>query len=282
MNEIFLIFLSLSLSGSLIALVLFLLKPIIKDRLSKTWQYYIFLIVVVRLLVPFGPDTSLMGMLFNQAGGYVALENDPATVPDAGNTLQTPPTVAPEMQPDESAGNPLRRTANIGQMALEWLWLAWLIPAAALLLRKVVGYICFTRSVKAGCVEIETVRLLEIYREVCREMRIKHPPGLALNEKVTAPMLVGAVRPVIVLPEMDVKDNDLRYILRHELTHHKRLDIVYKWLVQIAVCLHWYNPLVYWVSRESTATANCPVTRLSLGAWTKLDNEPMVICCLKQ
>lgn len=47
-------------------------------------------------------------------------------------------------------------------------------------------------------------------------------------------------------------EKDFQYIVLHELTHYKRRDIFYKWLVQITVCLHWFNPLVYLMSREIT------------------------------
>lgn len=63
MNEIIKIVLSLSLSGSLLILILYLLQPLFKERLSRRWQYYIWL-VVVRLLLPFAPETNLMGTLF--------------------------------------------------------------------------------------------------------------------------------------------------------------------------------------------------------------------------
>lgn len=252
MNEAFLIFLSLSISGSLVALLLLFLKPLVKNQLSKTWQYYIFLIVVVRLLLPFGPETSLMGMVFNQSDGYIVSKNGSAAIPDADHIPQTLPTELPETQQGNNAVVSPLLTANIEELAFEWLWLAWL------LLRKIVGYLCFCHSVKTECTDIENDRLLEIYWEVCREMRIKHPPVLSLNEKVAAPMLVGAIRPVIVLAVEKWNDTDIHYILQHELTHYKRLDIVYKWLVQVVICLHWYNPFVYWISRE--VNRNCELS----------------------
>lgn len=252
------IFFSLSLSGSLIALLLLLLKPLIKDRMSKRWQYYIFLIVVVRFLFPFGPETSLMGTIFKQAGGYVAAENSPAAMPNGAGLLQIPPDETQIIYPNENAMDSPYHAVNVGQMKFQWLWLVWLVPAVVFLLRKIVGYFRFSRSIKAGCTKIENARLLEVYQKVCSEMHIKYRPGLVLNEKAASPMLVGAIRPVIILPDMNAKDNELGYMLRHELTHHKRLDIVYKWFVQIAVCLHWFNPFVYWISRE--VNRNCELS----------------------
>ena len=52
MNEMLKLVLSLSLSGGVLILALLLSRPLWKDRVSKTWQYYIWLIVIARLLLP--------------------------------------------------------------------------------------------------------------------------------------------------------------------------------------------------------------------------------------
>jgi len=257
MNEVFMIFVSLSLSGSLIALLLFLLKPLFKDRLSKTWQYYILLIVILRLLVPFGPEVSLVGIIFNQAGSYAYTENVPAVnLPEINYAPQTLPMETPP-KPESNVNTPDYLRSDV-QMAIDLVWLGWLVPALILMLRKIIGYHRSVRSVKAGSIKIDNDHVLAVYREVCKAMKIKHSPALAQNESVAAPMLAGAVRPVIILPDICLNDKKLRYVLQHELTHYKRLDIVYKWLAQITVCLHWYNPLVYRICRE--INRNCELS----------------------
>lgn len=64
MNEILKVVLSLSLSGTLLILLLFLPQSLFKERLSKRWQYYIWLVVIARLLFPFALETNLMTTLF--------------------------------------------------------------------------------------------------------------------------------------------------------------------------------------------------------------------------
>ena len=56
--------LSLALSGSVLILLLLLLLPRLRARTSRRWQYYIWLAAVLRLLVPFAPEASLMNQLF--------------------------------------------------------------------------------------------------------------------------------------------------------------------------------------------------------------------------
>ena len=77
MNDILKTFLSMSVSGSLLLLILLAVRPLYRTRVSKRWQYYIYLVVIARLLLPFAPQRSLVGAFFEQAqerftgyGGY--------------------------------------------------------------------------------------------------------------------------------------------------------------------------------------------------------------------
>ena len=63
-------------------------------------------------------------------------------------------------------------------------------------------------------------------------------------------MLIGIVRPMILLPDRDYTDAQLRSILLHELIHLRRCDIAVKWLAAVACALHWFNPLVRLARRE--------------------------------
>ena len=80
MNEVLKVVLSLSLSGAALILLLFLLRPLFKEKLSKRWQYYIWLVVVARLLFPFAPETNLMTTLFQ--GADRAVEQTEIVSPD--------------------------------------------------------------------------------------------------------------------------------------------------------------------------------------------------------
>ena len=64
MNEVLKIFLSMSVSGGLLILALLLGKPWLRDKISRQWQYYIWLVVVMRLLLPFGPQVNLLGKTY--------------------------------------------------------------------------------------------------------------------------------------------------------------------------------------------------------------------------
>lgn len=261
MNEALKIVLSLSLSGSILILILHLLRPLFKDRLSKRWQYYIWLVVVARLLLPFAPETNLMGTLFQgidkdmeQMEVVLSPSQDAPTVPEGG-THQS--GVMENGQGDNLENGqpaptaPADNTAqNILTVVLQNLWLGWLVVLLILLIRKITIYQGFVKYIRAGCVEVADIDLLERFGKLVDQNKVKTTVELYTNNLISSPLLIGFFRPCIVLPSTDLSPADFEYTIRHELTHFKRRDMFYKWLMQFTVCVHWFNPLVYLMSRE--------------------------------
>ena len=260
MNAALKIFLSMSFSGGLLILTLLLGKRFLKDKISRQWQYYIWLIVLLRLLLPFGPEVSLMGKAY-QAVDQAISQTAPLP-PQQQSPLNAPggnlaPAVGTE-QHNEPANSPVDDITtvypfqNIGAMLINYLWLVWLVAALGLLIRKITIYQGFVRYIKAGLTPVSDIQRLDELSIVAEQLGIKKPIELCVNPLVSSPLLIGFFHPCIVLPGADIPEKDFRYIVLHELTHYKRWDMFYKWLVQITVCLHWFNPLVHLMSREIT------------------------------
>ncbi len=131
------------------------------------------------------------------------------------------------------------------------LWgVLWLSIALLLFVRKVVGYNQFVKMVKKESKIIIDGQLPIVLQTVSTAMGIEKKIHIGTNSLVRAPMLVGFIRPIIVLPKEDISSSELELILRHELTHYSRKDFIYKWLAEVAVCLHWFNPFAYWVRKQ--------------------------------
>lgn len=254
------IFLSMSFSGSLLILALLLGKRFLKDKISRQWQYYIWLIVLLRLLLPFGPEVSLMGKAYqavDQAISQAAplpLQQQPSQNAPGGNFI---PAVGTE-QRSEPVNSPAddittaHQLRDIGVLLINHIWLVWLVAALGLLIRKITIYQGFARYIKAGLTPVSDIQRLNELSIVAEQLGIKKPIELCVNPLVSSPLLIGFFHPCVVLPSADIPEKDFRYIVLHELTHYKRGDMFYKWLVQVTVCLHWFNPLVHLMSREIT------------------------------
>ena len=80
---------------------------------------------------------------------------------------------------------------------------------------------------------------------------INNPPQLCLSPDVTSPVTTGIFRPVILLPQKEYSPTELYHIFRHELIHCKRRDVLYKQLFALAQTVHWFNPVVWLLSRTA-------------------------------
>ena len=257
MNAVLKIFLSMSFSGSLLILALLFGKQFLKNKISRQWQYYIWLVVVLRLLLPFGPEVSLMGKTYrtvDQAISQAALlppqQQPPLNVP-GGNLV---PAVGAEHRKEmlNSPADDVTTTHPFQDIGVLLINHIWLVVALGLLIRKITIYQGFVRYIKARLTPVSDIERLDELSIVAEQSGIKKPVELCVNPLVSSPLLIGLFHPYIVLPRVDILEKDFRYIVLHELTHYKRCDMFYKWLVQVTVCLHWFNPLVHLMSREIT------------------------------
>jgi beta-lactamase regulating signal transducer with metallopeptidase domain len=62
---------------------------------------------------------------------------------------------------------------------------------------------------------------------------------------IKTPMMIGFVRPTVLLPRFEIPSDELRSILKHELIHFKRRDLWCKALMFVTLSLHWFNPIVH-------------------------------------
>lgn len=255
MNDVFKVFLSMSLSGSLLILVLLVLRYFLKTRISRQWQYYIWLIVIARLLLPFTPETNLMGSLFQTVSQAIAQTNTIQLPRQEQDGRQDNKRVLPSQTAQEELKPPVQFSDNrpiqdIVTLMVNNIWLAWLMIAFIMLIRKITVYQSFVHFVKAGQNSISDIELLDKFSILAKHAKIKIPVDLCINPLISSPLLIGFFHPCVVLPDADIPDTDFYYTVQHELIHYRRRDMFYKWLVQTVVCLHWFNPLVHLMSRE--------------------------------
>ncbi len=339
MTQLFSVILSLSVSGGLVGLLILAFRPVTGRYFAKRWTYYLWLLVIVRLLVPVHGDINLMeylsanltaGSHLNGAGGMAepageegradaALEvlegtsesTDGAEVTDM--TLRgdvgtaTNETGGVEAEADaerveqdradnltESAVSASGVTGGTEGNVWKLIWQAaavvWLIGVLFTALRKLWIYRRFVREISAGgmenanrrglsqdgvpravCASVSDQRILAQYAEINRRLGVQKIMPLYESAVIESPMLIGLFNPCIYLPsgflkEMVGKENDIILILHHELAHYKRRDLWYKWLFQAALCVHWFNPLVYVFNRKFNIDCElaCDETMLKL------------------
>ena len=265
MTEVLKTVLILSLSGSALGLVLMLARRTVGKRLPSTLWYYAWLPVLLRLVLPLpglipqaqepqsvfaAPVTAqeepgeVRGYRQDDAGAvsvrYTETETDAGAVSFA-DTEETEADIGAEEAPA------VRHTAGLqGLLKSPGLWLAvWLGGAAICFALYTAGYFRFRRTLMRTLqtTDGQTAR-------VYASMRPERGPKLFRSPYVKTPMLLGLVRPLIILPDCDFTPESARNVLRHELTHYRRGDLYVKWSFAAAASLHWFNPLMPLFRRE--------------------------------
>lgn len=258
MNELLKTILSLSLSGTPAILLLLLTRPLWEKRFGKGWQYYIWLVVIFRLLLPWAPGPNPVGNLFLHSQQRETAYTTPYAIADTeaeAPSASVPDTIPVPPQSQLPVSAVPARPVSDGLPTLlhsigRNLWLLWLATAVILFVRKVMVYRNFVSAVKAGSMPVSEPGRLEHFGRLAAQTRVRGSLELCVNPRLSSPLLTGFFRPCIVLTDADLPETDFHYTVLHELTHCRRLDMFYKWLVQLTVCLHWFNPFVRQMAKE--------------------------------
>lgn len=287
MRQLFMCVLSLSLSGALTGLVLLLIRPLTGKCFSKKWNYYIWLLLIARLLLPvhFGISDGLWQAgneplagkteaqkemvssvdLGDEKEAEAGQTGDLSTVPEASVKADTAITAGP------SALQKLGRYPDFGD-TVTVLAVIWFAGAGICFAIKITNYMRFNRRIRYESKDVSDEQLLMGLADMCRRLHIKRQPVLRESALVSGPITIGLLKPAVILPAVNSRGqragwlsqettplqsnriadleggedyNSLTLILHHELIHIKRRDLWYKWLYQLLLCIHWFNPVLY-------------------------------------
>ena len=234
------------------ALLLTLFKPLLDKRYSAKWRWGAWLVMAVFLLLApvrwesFAPRTA--------DGPPVVIEVPKVEVSvsrQEGISFQrpqgtVPPPSVPAVRPAGTGPQIRNRTFPLEEL----LMTLWIAGAALFLLYHGLGTWFFTRKARRWS-RSAGEKTLRVYGEVCREMGVRRPPVLRVSPEAGSPMMMGLLRPRLMLPTEDIGERELAFVLRHELTHHRRHDLWYKLALLLANGMHWFNPLIFLLRREA-------------------------------
>ena len=130
------------------------------------------------------------------------------------------------------------------------LFYGYLAGAAAFLLCQGVSYVRFRRTVRRWRSGVTRGDYRALLQDTARSLNVT-APEMFVCEAISTPAVTGLFRPTLLLPHEGYDLNDLRYILRHELCHLKRRDMLFKLVLLAANAMHWFNPVVYLMLRQA-------------------------------
>ena len=226
----------MSVSGAVMILVTIVLRALFLHKLPKRTFTVLWGIIMVRLLVPYSlPSIFSAYSLLEKAE---AVKPAPTNItmppmPDFSgiNTVQIPQTTPVDIPTTEAL------TTTVDLLTAVWL--------AGFLILSVFFALSYIRCIK------KFGESLPVEDEFISQWLGGHRPlrkiSVRQSDMISTPLTYGVFRPVILLPKKLLQDKteDLKYVLSHEYLHIRRFDAVFKIFLTAALCVHWFNPLMW-------------------------------------
>ena len=239
------------LSSIIIALVL-TLRTIFNDKISIRFINFLWIVVLIRLIVPFTLNTPFyVGDIFTAKKAsteintaelptgiseYLEDETLNQGLPSANNTVST------EIKPPN--------TIRAFFTDANWEFIAFSIWSLGVVILLVYAFLRIGKFKKLitkqdQCNDKRIYYIIEKYRKI---LKIDKPVTLSECAYIGVPVIIGIKNPVLLIPKgflEKLDDNSISMIILHEMCHIKSKDIFKNHLWLLAKALNWYNPLVW-------------------------------------
>lgn len=235
--DIFKAMLITSTVGSVFATLLLLLKPITKRCFGSTWQYYSWIIVLIVMMLPV---TIRLPQIAANIATDVPLNIEQTFTNESAQPeledVQQIPTLAVDTKPLGQSTVTVLKDISFG--IADVMCYFWLIGLTLILAINLIRYLIFLRAISKNSVVIS-----------CPGIDADKITTIKTN-MIDAPLMVGIFSPLLLLPNIEMSEENLNYILLHELTHYRRHDLWYKWFAMLTNTVHWFNPFTYIISKQ--------------------------------
>ena len=223
--------LQMSLAGGVMILVITVIRALAIERLPKKTFLALWAAALARLLAPVSLPSalSIYSLLARRAPAAAEWTAVPA-LPDLPVAAETAAAAAAQQTASAPAAQPP-----------VWM-IVWAVGAAVCAVVFAVAYGRCCREFRAS---------FPVENDVIRRWLQSHPlrRTIAIRQsgRISSPLTFGVLRPVILVPKKTdwTDETALRYVLEHEFVHIQRFDVLSKLLLIAAVCVHWFNPLVW-------------------------------------
>lgn len=243
-----------SLIGSVIVLMILIIKIIFRNKLNSTFQYYIWLILLIKLIIPFGPQTPLnISNLYEKPYVQTTINGNTqisqinalkqVNNSNLGDSISISAFESSNKSVISNAMNiALKTKINIKKL----LCFIWILGAVLLIGILCAGHKKLRKIVIASIKDINSSHK-EILDKCRSTMNIKTNVELSYSSKISSPSLCGFIKPKILIPvsvAANICDEEFKYIMMHELTHLKNKDIFINWVITLLSIIYWFNPIL--------------------------------------
>ena len=214
----------MSFIGGVLIVCIAILRMLLRHKIPQITFVLLWGIVIIRLLVPYTIETRM--------SAYNLTPKPIQTITEGSKKVTFQNQI-------ESFTKPSSRITN----QISTWQLCWSGGMGITMLCFVLVFIRSQRKLK----EALPIKENPYIDDWMKRQKLYRVLKIKCSDQVQTPLTYGIIKPVIILPKaMGCTDeNKINYVLTHELLHIKRLDVLWKLVLVVALCVHWFNPLVW-------------------------------------
>ena len=209
---------SMSLFGTIAAVIYFFMEPIAKRYFPVTWRRRYLICNILCFVFPF---QYFFGV------GY-------------RNFLSS---VYEKVVPQKPVEKPLYEdmTGDIIQISPQGIYMEDAYVYVLLVGSVIIGLVLLHHQFR----KYQTMKkyLMKNRQSVERKGKV----GILRCEDIDTPFTIGVRKPMIVIPAIDWQSEELEYVIEHEMTHIRQWDNLIKLLALVMIAMHFYNPFAYFI-----------------------------------
>ncbi|MCC0674159.1 peptidase M56 [Clostridioides sp. ES-S-0145-01] len=197
--------------SSLSVFLILVFKKNVFKRFSKKFNYYIWMIIVIKLLLPFTYYTFTINILRSKENINI-------------NNIN------------------LEGFNNVSNLKNNIFLYTWLITVVIYLIYTIFKYLKLKNLINDLSYDVEDKEIINLYKDILKEFDITKDIKLKYSYEVETPAFFDSC---VLLPPHDYNLKELDWIFRHELMHFKSKDLYLKYVMIFLKIVYWFNPFVY-------------------------------------
>ena len=263
-----------SLFATILIGIIILLSNLLDKKYKVKWRYWIWLIVGIYLIIPI--DMTIKEPLINiKTPNIISSEKSGSNENIISNNLDI---YSPELNKSSNLeidilnqdvhknvnieniemNKDIRHTSSLNILNLKDFFTIentiisiWLIGVFVFFVYHMLTYYSFKRKIRLNSVLVKDKEILEIFSKAKENMNISKDVKLKTSPLIVSPFVIGLFNKELLLPNTAFSIQQLDMILKHELIHIKKKDILYKFIILIARSIHWFNPFVHLMGKKA-------------------------------
>jgi len=219
----------MSITAAILILVIIVVRQLTIHKLPKRTFMILWGVVLLRLFIPISINIPTSAPMIMEVDNVIGIIAEMGNIP----IINSLPVTLPSIDVQESV--------NV-YISFSPIIIVWITGMVSVFLFILMAHLRSRKEYKAS-LPINNIYINKWLDEQkgMRSIQVRQ------SDRITAPLTYGILRPVILFPKTTnwQDTRQLKYVLTHETAHIRRFDVFTKWLLSVALCIHWFNPLVW-------------------------------------